>query len=1052
MSEPSTEAGAPAVLDPSCGNCTALSLQSSQKCASPAFAPQPPFCAFHKKQCQALYAGYKRRNAELTDLESTPPSVLPRNIGTNDFSAIGDVGVLTAIHEYLRKKYNLLNRCVLARELHHQHFYSDTSDYGHQAYLDKLKTARALLTGVLGRLERRVLQVRYEQEEWYAWIQKLQTEEEERVGAEKKRIKAAAELERKHEAKISMLKAEEQAKYWEELEKEEVWDPIESRIGEIRMGYIALLKAMLKDKDLPDDDKAAAKERASAIGASLVKGGGLGRLTGSREEHLEKVREERRRTKDDFVAFAEGEANDLEDDLDDQLPFGKPSASHTQLNSPSSRMIEEKLNALRANKKQAAKGSGSAKPKKTGKKGRKNGKKNPKKTPQNADAEREGESDIEEITRDGDGHDAEDEDEEALVNMLRMLKTGRPDNVDLEKLVVMPDFSLVTMKDGKVMKKGPDTDETPEQAASPYRDIIRAIRHLWHFVDEIKPRYYDVDYPEEEDMKRAQEKLLEQVRAIREYQLLRLVLSNSSLLGVALECESIEQFLNDTERVRNTDLRDLALGLSKTTMQDVRDACSDCWLNATMKERQDGDPSATAKCKGKSKAPEEEKLKRVRVCGRWLHHYPMESRLPRRGWFLFGLLTFASYSTALSLCQSWDEAFELSILSMHGYFSALPQSWAGAHEPEVLREARRIGFLTYARSGRADKATKKMPFPGGLGSGYMESEARNYICGNMSREDPRARRFIKMAEATTSELCIWVKDCRTGKVIYKPPPEETWITRVQAVGKNVRACLRGWDVQQAMDAKFREQIEATRPWKLAFPDYLEVHIWDRHAGRHLMSMMSVIMKLLNKAYFLTDQISNLCSTLDVFQRIAIEEGGPEGEHARRAKEIRKNLRKLRKREEFKEQLLSPDPRRWYDDLDKYLDKCKPWYECYWSEADADERMPALRTELAKIEKGEVDSPDQLDWVMKDIMEKVYAEKAMKRRLMQQFDEDSDDDDKKREAPDDVGAASGSSPDWEDNAAASQHEEIWEEAEDKADELEEFATGKPHRISAVALDR
>jgi len=1034
MEESSDHADAPPVHDPNCGTCTALSLQSTQKCESPAVVPQPPFCDFHKQQCRALYLGYKSRSAELTALESRPPAVLPRNVGNNDFSSISDVGVLTAIHEYLRKKYNLVSRCVLAREVHHQHFYKDTSDFGHQAYLDKLKTARALLTGVLGRLERRMLQAKYAQEEWYTWVRKLQEEEEERAVVEKKRIKAAADLERKHQARISMLKAQEEAEHREKLENEEVWDPIESTVSGARVGYIALIRAILSDTDLADSDKAAAKERASEIGASLPKGGGLGKVTGSREELLEMVRARRKRTKNDFVTFGEGEDHGLTDDLDSQLPFGK-TLPHTQLNEPTRKVLDEKLAALRANKQKA---SSVVKAKKSSKKGRKTGKNKGKKATQSTDADvEEEENDVEEITRDGGGAEGEEEEtEEALVNMLQMLKTGRPENVDLEKLVIPPDFSLMTMKDGKPIRKGPDTDETPEQAASPYREITTAVRHLWHFVDEIKPRFYDVDYPVEEDLKKAPQKLLEQTRAIRQYQILRLVLNNPSLLCVALECESIEQFLKDTDRVRNTDLRDLALGMAKTTMQDVRNACSDYWLNKALKGHRNGDDSATAKDMGKAKenASKEEKLKRVRVCGQWLHHYPEESRLPRRGWFQFGLLTFASYSTALSLCRSWDEAIELSILSMHGYFSALPQSWAGMNEPDIIRDARRIGFLTYARSGRADKATSVLPIPGGA---QMVNEARNYICGNMSRQDPRARRFVKMLEATSSELRIWVKDCRTGSVIYKPPSEERWIVRTKTVGGKSQSTNKEWKVLQSMDSKFREQIGATRPWKLAFPDYLEVHIWDAHAGRHFMDMMSVIMRLLNKAYFLIDQISSLCSTLDVFQRIAIEEGGSDGEHALRAKEIRRNLKKLRKREEFKAQLLSPDPNMWYGELDEYLDKkCKPWHERYWSTADEDERSPALQAGLAEIKGkiGEINDSEQLAWMMKDVMQKIFVEDALQgKKMLQQFD-DSDSDD------DEVGEADNSS-DWEDEDTASRHEEIWEEAEGKAEVLEETADGK-----------
>jgi hypothetical protein len=190
---------------------------------------------------------------------------------------------------------------------------------------------------------------------------------------------------------------------------------------------------------------------------------------------------------------------------------------------------------------------------------------------------------------------------------------------------------------------------------------------------------------------------------------------------------------------------------------------------------------------------------------------------------------------AVVLVFSMLIGFRLSLLGLERYFTNLPQDWVGNNEPYILRDTRRIGFLTYARSGRADVATKQVPFPFG---GYMDAQARNYICGNMSRNDPRARRFIAMCNATTSELCIWVKDMRTKKIIYQPPSNELWITRTRVVsGRGGRAT--DWEVQQAMDAKFREQVQATRPWNLGFSDYMEVHIWDRHEGRKFETLMGV---------------------------------------------------------------------------------------------------------------------------------------------------------------------------------------------------------------------
>jgi hypothetical protein len=620
-----------------CGTCTAISLNFQSPCPSPAVVPKPPFCTFHKKQCQALYAGYKRRNAELDTLEKSPPQLLPKNIGNNDFGNVNDVQVLQAIHEYLLKKFGLLNRCILAREMHHSHFYKDTSDFGHQGYLDKLKTGRNLLTTVVGRIERRMMQLKYDKEHWYAWIRKLQMEEEKRSEAEKKRVKAAAELEKKHQATLAALKGDEE-KNLEELEKEEVWDPVEHTIGEIRMGYVALVRTMC-NATTDKEEKAVAKKRADEIGAEMAKGG-LGKITGSREEHLKKVLEQRKGKKGDFVAFYEGDPNAPSDDLQREFNIGGM-MSPEQVNALTAKTLQEKLVEVRKKKE-----TGVITGKKTGKKGRKKAK---------AKQKNGGKAPEEEVA-DDDGYDEEQD----LQDMLQVLNTGQFQNIDPSRMVIMPDFSRLTMKDGQMVKRDPDEDEDEEITNAPDRDILRGIRQLRDFIDDIKPRYYDADYPLEEDIHKAQQKFADQSRAIREYQLLRNILSNSSLLSVAIECDSIDEFLNDTERVRNTDLRDLALGLSKTTMQDVQSACSDYWLNEVMKNNGVNTIAKRGDKKGKGKRGEEEVqgLDRIKVCGRWLHNYPMESRLPRRGWFQFGLLTFASWQTALSLCKSWDECYE----------------------------------------------------------------------------------------------------------------------------------------------------------------------------------------------------------------------------------------------------------------------------------------------------------------------------------------------------------------------------------------------------------
>lgn len=217
-------------------------------------------------------------------------------------------------------------------------------------------------------------------------------------------------------------------------------------------------------------------------------------------------------------------------------------------------------------------------------------------------------------------------------------------------------------------------------------------------------------------------KVRAEVRAIYEYLLLRSTLSSPSLLSAAILSPSIDAFLNDTVHVRNTDLRDLALGLSQPSDKSIRNACADYWaaeklndLETTEDDEQPTQvvvhgPEPKSKGKGKKKGGKKHKKPvsqaqesgggtkdRIKVCGRWIYNYPPEAKMSRRGWFQFAVLTGASISTAASLCKSWQEFYELNILSLNGYFRGLRNGWDSAESPPVAH-LRRIGFIPYSLS------------------------------------------------------------------------------------------------------------------------------------------------------------------------------------------------------------------------------------------------------------------------------------------------------------------------------------------------------------------
>ncbi|KAI5781498.1 hypothetical protein EDC01DRAFT_240704 [Geopyxis carbonaria] len=830
--------------------CTAISLKSKERCSDPVSNPGSLFCQFHASQVHALYASYKKRNGELDQLERNTPTYMPKDLSRNKFETIDDDQLLKKVYDFCLRRYNLTNRCILARELHHEHFYKDTSDFGHQVYLERLQSTRKMLGGALQRLDKRMTHLRYQKESWYQWILSAQKEEESKSEVEKKRIKAAAELYRKHQDAVSRLAAEQ---VYEDPDLPD-WDPIEERIQEHRRGYISLIRAQIQAMDLTDEEKKDAANRAKEIGAEVA-ANGIGTIYGSREEILE------------------------------------------------TRLL------------------------------------------------RKGFRRMERIGPYADIRRARREEDEAAKN------NGLP---GLKQIEAGETSDLV---DGQAVSKSRFIKVQDE-------DLNNLSQEIWDYMESLAPRLFDGLGDEtlgEEALAAAKDNLRQQVRSIREFMFLRLVIAKPSMFSAALESKSIEDFLRK-DSVKNTDLRDLALALSRSSMAQIRNACSDYWLNEIMKnqpiEQVPKEPSSSKRPKKNSKAvaklgrmklasaftkrhprttpkqkPKDKKLvkenhshDRVKVCGRWLHNYPAHARLPRRGWFQFGIVApNLSWPTALSLCKSWDEAYELNTLSLMGYFHNLPldQHWRREAEPQYAKFARLLGFLTYSSSDKAVVNTGSSQEGSVRKRVFREMEERNYICGHVGRADPAARRFIAMCAVTTAEMCVWVRDPMTGKIIHDAPAEHTWIQR-QKSGRG-RKDRTDWVVTRAMDRKLRKEIEDTKPWHFEFQDYLDVHIWDRHAGRPLGELFNVVIKLLHKAHKCVDYLSVLEPTLETYRRIAKEED--KTEKVDKAVELRRKIKALRKKEDIQHILKAPSPEVYYDDIDMALDRMGYLDNKYWREKE-----------------------------------------------------------------------------------------------------------------------
>lgn len=258
--------------------CSALNISDQQRCEEAATSINGLFCSFHSRQCQAIYKGYKRRNARLDELSRAEPEYLkqsPTALANQTFADVDSESILQEVYNHLSKRLALLDRVIRARKLHHSRFYSLELDYGHQNYLNVLSNQHFLIGRAVERLERRTAEVLYQRRKWFRWVRQLEDDEETRRDNEKKKIKREAALFRRHVKEVQRRKHEleerEDAKRQEAAldeacrrrvaeedeaadEEDEAWDPIEDVVEDDRGSYIALIKHFLLMVDTVVDD------------------------------------------------------------------------------------------------------------------------------------------------------------------------------------------------------------------------------------------------------------------------------------------------------------------------------------------------------------------------------------------------------------------------------------------------------------------------------------------------------------------------------------------------------------------------------------------------------------------------------------------------------------------------------------------------------------------------------------------------------------------------------------------------------------------------------
>ncbi|KAA8568094.1 hypothetical protein EYC84_008502 [Monilinia fructicola] len=232
--------------------CNALNVSDESRCLETATSINGLFCSFHSKQCQGLYRGYKLRTARLERLDSSVPLYLANtktSLENESFKDVTTEAECKELHDWLWTKYQLLERVIRARRLHHSRFFSQNMDYGHAKFLDQLVNQKINITKALGRLERRTAEILYKNQQWSKkkirqeaqlwqrnWKQAKQRMEEKMRREEKK--KQDMFLEKIYKEKMKEVENEK-------ADDEMDWDPIEDELEDGRGSFIDLMRSFL---------------------------------------------------------------------------------------------------------------------------------------------------------------------------------------------------------------------------------------------------------------------------------------------------------------------------------------------------------------------------------------------------------------------------------------------------------------------------------------------------------------------------------------------------------------------------------------------------------------------------------------------------------------------------------------------------------------------------------------------------------------------------------------------------------------------------------------
>ncbi|KAL2061188.1 hypothetical protein VTL71DRAFT_7461 [Oculimacula yallundae] len=807
---PMMQSSAPAIGESGAvgGVCRALNISDEKQCTATATSVNGLFCAFHSRQCQGLYRGYKSRNARLDRLIASPPSYLSskKGLATYTFQDITSRTLLSEVHSYLFLKLQLLDRVIRARKLHNSRFYAWDMDYGHAKYLDYLQGMRSSTFAALERLERRSAEVLFGEEKWWGWVRGVQDEEGESRREEKegKRVRAEAAMFRRH------------------------WKAAESRARDVKRKE----EAMRQDAYLDQVYRERMEERA--------KNGGEDDDEDMEWDPIEDVLEDNRGSYIDLIQSFLWMA--IQDEkVEEPIPEETPSSPPTE--EPSTPTPTEEPESTPSTP-QVIKPSHSSKKAKAKKKKSQTPSTKPKPTESSTQSQ---------------------EPDKSLIETRQEMSTRLLEGADFSTSKVKGLMIAGTLENPTITTK---TITFPPAETERLLNEIAEIKHLL-FCRLVLG--HAALLPAALRASSLEEFLADEEVTASALRDLCLKMENPGLQEIRDACADLfradEEPEDENEEV---EMKDVETQIVKKHPYDLnifsgkkrKGELPDKWLPKPdpMKEAMlDGMPSFDSMMgedgggavdfgkTGDDKTPR--KKIRVKVCGRSIWNYPSDKAMNRGGWLHFCIIAKESdLHDAVALCRHWDEFFELNILAIWGYFPG--KSWAEWAGNRYRQQMLQHGFIMYYESSDPDayQLTIHQQQGGRRGPArrtHMTFEARNWICAHIKRDDQASRRLVQYLSMQRHRLLVLVRDAETGNLVIKPPEDERWLYRQKAgLGRAVR---NDWNVIKSVGPLFFEEMEKYRGWNFSFKEYYDVYVWDLEPGEPFAVLYNGLQEMIFKA-------------------------------------------------------------------------------------------------------------------------------------------------------------------------------------------------------------